>query len=216
MEGKLAATEALLASREAEFNEMNKKINELKSVAESARKGLGRAQAQVGKLRGAVESQYSELRPRLIQDFQSLAATHCRTSAVTESGFADCVELKVLPSSVLVSLEASDRDRLLRIVRERTASIHKAWTEFSNGIDQRKQDIEAQKKEAQSKCEQLKATDDYKDNFKRIEIDYQCNTDTTHIVGDQLKIQLDEMFSDEKILSPALSSIARDFLATKP
>ena len=111
-----------------------------------------------------------------------------------------------------MSLEATDRDRLLRIVRERTASIHKAWTEFSNGIDQRKQDIEAQKKEAQSKCEQLKATDDYKDNFKRIEIDYQCKTDTTHIVGDQLKIQLDEMLSDEKIPPCVRKDVASIFL----
>jgi hypothetical protein len=216
METRITATEALLAARESEFNGMNKKIGELRAAAATARQGLGQAKAEVGKLRGAVELQYSELRPRLFRDFQALAIAQCKLNTIPDGGFADCVESKVLPSPVLSSLEGTDRGRLLRIVREHNATIQKSWSDFSAGIEQRKREVERKKKDAQLKCEQLKSGNDYGDKMKKISIDYQCSVDLSQGSSDLFKIAIDELYSNDKVFSPALSLIARDFFAVKP
>ena len=208
MEKRVVAAETVLSSRGSELAAVNRKIAEFRGTAEAARAGLDRAQVEVGKLKGAVDTQYAELLPRLVRDFQSLSIQHCKASAVTEQGFADCAERRAI---VPLPMLPTDRERLLRIVRARSPTLYKSWTDFSAGVQRRKQDVESRKRESQAKCDEQKATEDYKDRFKKISIDYQCAIDLNATTSDALKIQIDEMFAGDKILSPALSAMAQDF-----
>ena len=214
METRLSQTETLLAGRETEFTNLTKRVADLRATADRAQVGLGRAQAEVGKLKNAVQSQYSELRPRLLRDFQSLARSQCAEKAAGESGFSECIERKVLTSPVLSALEVEDRDRLLKIVRGKSAAIDAAWSEYRASIAQKRQDAEKKAKEGQTRCEQLKLGDDYKDRMKKISIDYECNVAASNAQGDRLKIQVDEMFAGDKVLAPHLSAIVKEFFSS--
>lgn len=212
MESRVTQAQELLQARESELSGMNKRLSELRSAADNARRGLGIAQAEVGKLRGTVDSQYAQLVPRLLRDFQSLAVSSCKASATYDGGFSECVETKVLTSPVLVAMSLEDKSKLLQIVREQSPGIHKSWAAFSNTIETRKQEVERKKTEALQNCEQLKATEDYKDKIKKISIDYQCSSELSRATSDSFKIQIDEMFSSDKIISPEPLTIAREFL----
>jgi hypothetical protein len=215
MESRIAQAETLLASREAEFSVMTKRVTELKAVADVARQRLGRAQAEVGTLRGAVETQYMQLLPRLLRDFQTLALSQCKSRDGVETAFGDCVERKVLTSPSLSGLESADKTRLLSIARRRSSMIDSSLSEFSLGIARKKQDADTQAKEAQARCDGLKNGEDYKDKIKKISIDYQCSTEVNRLTSERLKIQIDEMFSGDKVLSPHLSEIVKEFFANR-
>jgi hypothetical protein len=213
MENRLAQTEAQLSGREAEFKALTKRVDELRTTADAARQRLGQAQAEVGKLKGAVQSQYSALRPRLLRDFQSLAVTECGEKTSGETPFAECVERKVLSSPVLASLAAADRDILTRIVRSKGGAIDAALSDYRSSIARRKQGAEQQAGDAQLRCEQMKATEEYKDRMKKISIDYECNVGASKAQSERLKIQIDEMFSGDKVLAPHLSAIVKEFFS---
>ncbi|MDP9605521.1 UNVERIFIED_ORG: chromosome segregation ATPase [Variovorax paradoxus] len=212
MEKRVAATEKVLSSREAELGVMNKRLAELRATAEAARAGLGRAQAEVGKLKDAVDTQYSELLPRLIRDFQSRSIQYCKASAITEQGFANCVEQRVIGGLALLP---RDRERLLRIVRAASPALYASWTDHSLGIKRRKDVAEAKKRDAVEKCTQEKATEDYKDRFKKISIDHRCDIEMINASSDELRIVLDETYGSDKVVSPALAAMARDFFGGK-
>jgi septal ring factor EnvC (AmiA/AmiB activator) len=211
MESRVTETKALLASRSAEFNAMTNRVDELKNSADSARQRLARAQADVGKLHGTVDSQYAELRPRLLSDFQSLVLTECKTSKATDIVFADCVERKVLTSPVLTALVKADRIRLLRIVQTQSSVVESTKAEFWADNARKKKEVESQEKEAQARCEQSKNTDDYKDDMKKISIDYKCRIEENRIFSARLKINSTELFSNDKVLVPHLNVIAQQF-----
>lgn len=211
MEERVSHAEALLASREEEFRNVTNRLAELKTAADEAREGLGRARTEVGKLRGTVQSQYLDLRPRLLRDFQSLAISQCKATGSMESGFAQCVERKVLHSPVFSGFDPEDRARLLQVVRRRSSSIDSAWAENRASIVRRKQDIEAHAKDAQLQCEQSKNTEDYKDRVKKISIDFQCDSGHMRFESERLKILLDDMYAADKVLGPHLSAIVREF-----
>jgi hypothetical protein len=211
LDEEIAKKTLQLNAMEAEFSAMNKKVVELRASANSAREGLGKAKAEVGKLRGAVDTQYSELRPRLINDFIALANNSCKLSDLPDGGFADCIESKVLSSSILTSLQEADRTRLLSIVRKHNAPIHKLWSDYSYDLEQRKKTIENKRKDANIKCENLKSGENYKDRTKKYLIDSECSSNYAEVSGDQLKLRLDEYYSWNKIISPAMSQISNDF-----
>jgi len=213
MENRLAQTEAQLSGREAEFKALTKRVDELRTTADAARQKLGQAQAEMGKLKGAVQSQYSELRPRLLRDFQSLARSECGEKTLGETPFAECVERKVLSSPVLASLTASDRDILMRVVRSKGTAVDAALADHRSSIARRKQGAEQQARDAQMRCEQMKTTEEYKDRMKKISIDYECNVGASNAQSERLKIQIDDMFAGEKVLSPHLSAIVKEFFS---
>jgi hypothetical protein len=213
MENRLAQTEALLSGREAEFKALTKRVDELRTTADAARQRLGQAQAEVGKLKGAVQSQYSELRPRLLRDFQSLARSECGEKTSGESPFAECVERKVLSSPVLASLAAADRGILTRIIRSKGGAVDSALSDHRASIARRKQVAEQQARDARTRCEQMKAGEEYKDRMKKISIDHACYVGASKAQSELLNIQIDEMFSGDKVLSPHLSAIVKEFFS---
>jgi hypothetical protein len=216
LDEEIAKKTIQLNAMEAEFSAMNKKVVELRASANSAREGLGKAKAEVGKLRGAVDTQYSELRPRLINDFIALANNSCKLSDVPDGGFANCIESKVLSSSILSSLQEVDRSRLLSIVRKHNAPIHNLWSDYSSDLEQRKKTIENKRKDADIKCENLKSGENYKDRIKKYKIDSECSAYLAEVAGDRLKLSLDEHYSWNKIISPAMSQVYNDFFKEKP
>jgi hypothetical protein len=214
MENRLSQTEALLSGREAELKALTTRVDELRATADAARQRLGQAQAEVGKLKGAVESQYSQLRPRLLLDFQSLARSQCGEKAARDVPFSHCVESKVLTSPVLAALAGADRVLIATIVRGRGPTIDTALSEYRSSVERRKLAAEQQAKDAQIRCEQMKSGEDYRDRMKKISIDYECNLGVSKAQSERLKIQVDEMFSADKILSPHLSAIVKDFFSS--
>lgn len=213
MENRLAQTEAKLSGREEEFKILTNRIDEARATADAARQRLGQAQVEVGKLKGAVQSQYSELRPRLLRDFQSLAHTECGRKALGKIPFAECMERRVLLSPVLASLSISDRAILVRLVRSKGDVVDTALSEYQSSITHRKQGVDKQARDAQQRCERMKAGEEYKDKIKKISIDYECNVDAMKAQNESLKIQVDEMFSSDKVLSPHLTSIVKEFFS---
>lgn len=208
----LASMETALRTKDSELNEKNQSLANLNAAVAKAQQSLGRSQAEVGKLRGKVQLQYSELRPRLVAEFQSLAESLCKLSSVPERGFSDCVQTKVLPTANLGALTEADRARLLLLVRQDNESIHESWRAFSHALEQRKSGAQQLKADAIAKCEQQRASEDYKDNMKRILIDHQCNVDVTDIKFEFLRIEI-EMHYGGKILSQALSALVKKFFA---
>ena len=215
MEGRITQAEALLAAREAEVSSMTKRIKEVKAVADAARQGLGLAQAEVGKLRGAVETRYLQLLPRILRDFQSLALNQCNGRDSTKALFADCVERNVLTSPSLSGLESPDKSRLLSIVKRRSSTIDGLTSEFSRKIADRRQTADFQAQEAHARCEQFKASDDYKDRMKRPAVDYRCNTEANRVTVERLNIQIDELILGDKVLVPHIADIVKEFFASR-
>jgi hypothetical protein len=216
LDEEIAKKTLQLNAMETEFAAMSKKTVELKEMANAARAGLGKAKAEVGKLRDAVDLQYSELLPRLIGDFESLTSANCKLSKLPEGGFADCVESKVISSPNLSSLKMADRNRLLQIVRKHNLSIQKSWSEYSAAMEQRKRVILSKKKDAQTKCDQLKLGEDYKDKIKRMRIENECSSDMLNASSDDFKIVLEEYQFWSKFISPAMSKISDDFFRSNP
>ena len=208
----LASMETALRTKDSELNEKNQSLANLNAAVEKAHQSLSRSQAEVDKLRGKVQIQYSELRPRLVEEFQWLAESLCKLSSVPDLGFSNCVQTNVLPTANLVSLTEADRARLLRLVRQENESIHKSWRTFSQALEQRKAAAQLLQTDAMAKCEQQKASEDYKDPTKRIRMDYQCNVDVFHAKSELASIVI-ETYSGEKILSQALAALGKKFFA---
>ncbi len=209
----LNTMESDLRAKDVELQEKNRSLAKLNESVAKVQKDLGKSKAEIGNLRGKVTTQYSELRPRLAQDFQWLVASLCKLSTVPEGGLADCVESKVMPTANLVALAEVDRRQLLALIRHDNDAIHSSWRTFMQGIQRRKTEVQQMTTDATAKCEQQRASEDYKDRMKKISIDYQCSVDANRASSELIKIQIDEMFSGEKVLASALAAVARKFLS---
>jgi DNA repair exonuclease SbcCD ATPase subunit len=210
----LNSLEAKLAARDAELMEKNTALLTLNATLEKAQQRLNQSQAVIGNLRGAVQTQYSELLPRLLQEFQELARIVCKLDAVPDGGFSDCVNQKILPRANLSALTNADRALLGGLVKQANTSIQESWRESIRKIEQQKAAAQQRKNDATATCEQKRASDDYKNSSKAILIDYQCKIDALNAQTALLHIGIDELQSSGEILSPALSTIVKRFLET--
>lgn len=73
-----------LASKSAELSALNDALRQAKNGAEKFR-------AETYKLQRTVSSQYSDLQPRLIGEFELLARRLCALDAIPENTFAKCI-----------------------------------------------------------------------------------------------------------------------------
>lgn len=206
---ELNAKDSELRVKAAELAELNEAVSKAREVAR-------RSQAEVGKLKGTVREQYGELRPRLIQEFQFLGSKLCKLGSIPDGGLAVCIREKVLSTANLSGLTEVDRKLLQSLVDRDNDDIHKGWREFLSTLRERRNQAEVRKKELDGKCEQMRASEDYKDKMKKISIDYQCSSDAIGIRSDFLKIDMDSHFKGEEFLASRLSDIARDFFVNAP
>lgn len=211
---ELNRKEAELVAKGGELKAQSIKLAALNASVARSQQSLQKSQVKIGQLRGAVQSQYTELLPRLINEFQLLASNLCKLSSIPDEGFATCVREKVLPTANLGALRPSDRSFLAKLVDAESPAIHAAWREFVSTVERRRHEAHGKKNEATAKCEQLRSSDDYKDRIKKISIDHQCNIDSIKARTDLSRIDLDSLFSGEKFLSSALQDVARKFYAT--
>lgn len=206
---ELNAKDSELRVKAAELAELNASVSTAREVAR-------RSQAEVGKLKGTVREQYGELQPRLIQDFQVLGSKLCKLGSIPDGGLAACIREKVLTTVNLSGLTEGDRRLLQSLVERDNDDIHKSWHEFLNTLQERRNQAEARKKEFDGRCEQMRASKDYKDKIKKISIDYQCSSDAIDSRSDFLKIDIDSHYKGEEFLASHLSYIAKDFFAKVP
>lgn len=230
MERRLLDTNTLLAARSAEFNAMTNRVDELKTVAATARQGLAIAQANVGKLNSTVDSQYAELRPRLISEFQSLVLTACKTTGPKDTIFAECVDNRVLNSPLLTALVKTDRILLKRLVQTTSSAVESTKTGFWSDIARRRAEVESQEKEVLARCEQSKNTDAYKSSYKdsadkdttynnainKINTDYACSFEKSKIDSAKRMITIAAFYSNDTVLMPHLNAIAQQFFDERP
>ncbi len=210
----LNAMESNLRAKDIDLLEKNRLLVTLNESVAKAQHNLGKSQAEIGKLRGKVTTQYSELRPRLAQDFQWLVTSLCQLSKVPDGGLADCVEKKVIPTANMDALTETDRMQLLALIRQDNEAIHASWRTFTQALQQRKTEALQKKTEATGKCEEQRTSEDYKDRMKKISIDYQCSIDVNRVDSELIKIKIDEMYAGEKVLTPALAAVVKKFLAS--
>ena len=189
-------------------------LAKVNAAVASAQQRLSSSQFEVGQLRGAVKTQYSELQPRLVYEFSLLSSKLCKLSQVPNGGFSACVREKVLPSANLVALTKSDRALLGQLVELENASIHASWREFVATISQRRQEAQDQKAKLVADCDRMRSSPDYSDRMKKISIDYECQIDSSKAQYTLSKVRLDEIFTGESFLSSAIEGIEKKFYAS--
>lgn len=215
MEARVTKTEQILADRELEFNALSHKIIKLRDAAKVAQQKLSRSQLEIGQLKGTVQSQYSELRPRLLGEFLSLARSRCATIEARKSTFSDCIEHDVLSSQELSPLSKADRTSLARISRTKGTEIDRSLMEAQSQIAL-KSSIEKQKIEgAQAICDQGKSSADYKDRMKKISIDYKCSISMIEAQSSNNRLLVERISLPGRIITPYLTDIVNELLATR-
>lgn len=212
---ELNRKEAELVAKGSELNVQSIKLAALNASVAQAQHSLQKSKVEIGQLRGAVQNQYTELLPRLINEFQLLASKLCKLSSIPDEGFASCVREKVLPTANLGALRPSDRSLLTKLVDAENTAIHAAWREFVSTVERRRHEAEEKKNVATAKCEQLRSSDDYKDRIKKISIDHQCAIDSINARTELSRIELNSLSSGEKFLSSALQDVATKFYANR-
>ena len=205
-----------LNAKEAELQAKNIELTELNGAVTKARELAHRSQLEVGTLKGTVREQYSELRPRLIREFQILGSKLCKLGAIPDGGFSTCIREKVVGLVNLAPLTDADRRLLQYLVDQENTDIHASWREFKSRIEAMRQQAETRKKEVIEKCEQRRATGEYKDKMKRISIDYECDIELLHSRSEFIKIDIESVYSGEDFLSSRLGQIVADFYAKAP
>lgn len=210
---ELNRKEAELSKRDDEIATQAATLEKLNAAVSSAQQRLTKSQIEIGQLRGAVQTQYSELQPRLVYEFQLLSSKLCKLSQVPDGGFSACVREKVLPTVNLAALTQSDRALLGQLVDAENDAIHASWKDFVSTISKRRQEAQEQKTKLAGECERMKASADYGDRMKKISIDYQCRRDDSNTQFALSKIQIDELFTGERFISSAMENIKKRFYA---
>jgi len=200
-----------LQKKESELTQKSSELASLTAAVSQMRGSLSHSQAEVGRLKGNLSEQYSELRYRLLEEFQLLGAKLCRIDKLPEGTFGACLIEKVLPTYNLKSMSSQDRDLLTKIVRASNSETSSGWQEFAKSIEQRREAYQRHKAEVAAKCEERRNTDDYKDKFKKIEIDYLCNKDQIALNSESTKIEIDALYSGDNFTRVRLSDIGKAF-----
>lgn len=212
METKLASAEDLLAKKEAEIRSMDGKLGALREEADSARRGLNVAKAEVGKLKTDVQEKYSELRPRVLRDFQAVALRECKLSAIPAGTFADCIRRKVVVHPLVQPLSEPDRKLLIAIAEQQNASVTSAWADFVAKEEAVQRDFESRKTDADARCAQMKSAEDYKDPYKKPKIDNDCSSEQLRISSDRLSVAIKRYSEGDVVLPRVLSGVVASFL----
>lgn len=206
---ELKAKDSELQRKAAELAQLNISVTHAREVAR-------RSQAEVGKPKGTVREQYTELRPRLIHEFQLLGSKLCKLGSIPDGGLATCIREKVLSTVNLSGLTDGDRKLLQSLVERDNQNIHTSWREFLGALKERRLQAETRKKALDEKCDQMRSSEEYKDKMKKISIDYQCNSDTINTRFEIINIDMDSHFKGEEFLASRLNYIAKDFFARSP
>ena len=213
MEGNISKKEALLASKSSELTNMSERFNQLRGDVNTTRQGLGQAKAEVEKLRGVVDFQYSSLRYWNMRSIREDTLQTCKMSSSKDAGFAECLLKRVLDDSSLKQiLSPDDLTRLQRIVKSKIPQIQSATAEFWAGNARKKQQVQLQAKRVLDRCEQLRRMEDYKDAIKKISTERQCSLERAGIDGDLEQIKREESFANQTILHSPLLEIMGEFL----
>lgn len=201
-----------LQKKESELAQKSSELASLTAAVGQMRGSLSRSQAEVGRLKGNLSEQYSELRYRLLEEFQLLGVKLCRIDKLPEGTFGVCLIKKVLPTYNLKSMSDQDRDLLTRVVHASNTETSSGWQAFAKSIEQRREAHQRHKTEIAEKCEERRNAGDYNDKFKKIEIDYLCNKDQIALNSEYTKIEIDALYSGENFTRARLSDIGRAFI----
>lgn len=204
-----------LEKKESELTQKSSELASLTAAVNQMRGSLSRSQVEVGRLKGNLNEQYSELRYRLLEEFQLLGVKLCRIDKLPEGTFGACLIEKVLPIYSLKSMSGQDRDLLTKIAQASNSETSNEWKELAKSIKKRREVHQRHKTEVGAKCEERRNTDDYKDKFKKIEIDYLCDKDKIELKSESMKIEIDEQYSGENFTRVRLSEIGRSFLGRR-
>lgn len=205
-----------LNKKELELQIKNAELNELNAAVSQARESALQSQKEVGKLKGTVREQYSELQPRLLQEFELLGSKLCRLKSIPDGGFSICIRDNVLSTVNLSGLKAGDRKLLQKIVDHENNDIHATWREYLKTAQEKKHKAEVRKSELSESCEQKKASEEYKDKMKQLMIDYQCSVDsiTSHFELEKIEGEINNFAYN--LVATRLNQITRDFYAKAP
>jgi len=201
---ELNAKDMLLQAKTAE-------LQTLSAAAARAQTDLRRARHDVNKLQGAVQTQYQELQPRLLQEFQLLAGKLCRLTVVPNDGFSACVRENVLPTVNLAPLSEGDRRRLQHLVDARNGEIHRSWKEYRDNMTVLRAEAQRKMEDVNQRCEASKKTDEYKDRIKRISIDHECESQRIRAKSELLQIDMRDAFQEEGFIHNELIGIVQAF-----
>lgn len=202
-----------LQNKESELAQKSAELASLTTAVAKMRGSLSSSQAEVGRLKGNLSEQYSELRYRLLEEFQFLGVKLCSIDKLREGSFSACLIERVLPTYNLKLMSSADRDLLTRIIQASNSVALSSWQEFAKSIEQRREAHQRHKTEVAAKCEERQSTEEYKDQLKKIEIDTLCKKDELEIKFEFNKIKFDALSSGENFTRAHLSDMGRAFVA---
>jgi hypothetical protein len=80
-------------------------------------------------------------------------------------------------------------------------------SEMDATFEQQKSALEGKKREADQDCDREKLSDDYKDKFKKIEIDYKCSSKKNNLLYEGFKIDMELSFRRDALTGALLNDI---------
>lgn len=206
-----------LSQKSAELDQKTKEVEAMSTTARVAEQRLAASSRKVSELKRSVDIQYAELRLRLGQDFQLLGSRLCGIgSKVAASDFGSCLRTKVLPLVTFDPWSALDRSTIagaINAVEPRAAS---GGTEIDSTFAQQRSALDEKSRQADLDCEKGTQSDNYKDRFKKIEIDYKCSTAKSNIHLERLKSDYRLSSVREALTHSLLDDIFKELVKSSP
>lgn len=201
---KLLELNETLNEKTMELNQLSKVVNQAKDEALTAKSNLKIVQ-------GKFSEQYSELRVHLLSQFTSLSYSECYKSLSSANNISQCFN-KIAESYNLRELNIKDKVNLKKNIKKESPKLFIDYSNKKEAHDYTLNKINDRITLANKQCESKKATDDYKDSFKKINIDYECKTKISELENEALKVKMELIFAKQRLMSDYLNSIAQQTL----
>lgn len=120
-----------LSARTEELQAKGRELEALDANAKQLQSALTRKQSEVGQLRSSLSEQYSDLRVRLAQEFQTLGASMCSLETKPPNAFAECLITMVLPMPTLTAWTQHDRELMKRLITAQGPIATAAWADYA-------------------------------------------------------------------------------------
>lgn len=193
-----------LNQRSIELNQLLKEVNQAKDEAKSAKSNLKLVQGKFSK-------QYSELRVHLLSQFISLAYSECYKSLSNSNNLSQCFT-NIAESSNLRELNQKDKGKIKNNIAKETPKLLIDYVNKKNALEHSLKKIDERIFSIDKECESNKLKDEYKDKFKKIDIDFECDNKKREMESKASELKIKFIFAKQKLISENLEAIAQKTL----
>lgn len=208
MKEKVLKAESVLASREADLIDMNRRIEIAQNEASKTKKELNNEKFKVIKLKDEVNNKYNDLLPRLLNDFVSIAIEKCNGKINDVVNYSSCVSDKaidVLPFSEI------DKKRLKSLFEKSKANLFISVNDFEKENNNKKRELNDRINDLKIRCEENKKSSDYLNEFKKINIDSDCSLSLMKPQNEIFRLDIDYIFKKKDLFYKYYSNLIKDF-----